>query len=126
MSSSLPSLRDVCELNPSGKPALAADALCSFVPMEAVDERDAQITRSITRRFGEVSKGYTPFIDNDVIIAKITPCAENGKCAIGRRLTNGVGFGSTEFHVLRAGSEVLPEWLLYFWRYTPTRQRAAA
>ncbi len=51
---------------------------------------------------------------------------ENGKCALARNLENSVGFGSTEFHVLRAGAQVLPEWLYYFWRYEPTRQRAQA
>jgi type I restriction enzyme S subunit len=60
-----------------------------------------------------------------VIVAKITPCMENGKCAIGRRLRSGVAFGSTEFHVLRATQHVIPEWLFYFWRFPPTRKLAS-
>jgi len=93
--------------------------------MDAVDEVDARIARMAARPFREVAKGYTPFAENDVIVAKITPCMENGKCAIGRNLSRGVGFGSTEFHVLRATQRVIPEWLFYFWRFPPTRKLAA-
>jgi type I restriction enzyme S subunit len=118
-------LGEVCEVNPATDYDLAADSACTFVPMEAVDDVDARVTRSATRPFREVSKGYTVFAENDVIIAKITPCMENGKCAIARGLRNGVGFGSTEFHVLRASRAVLPEWLHYFWRLPQTRQAAA-
>jgi type I restriction enzyme S subunit len=92
--------------------------------MESVDEWGASITRRDTRRVGEVSKGYTRFRDGDVLVAKITPCMENGKCALAWDLANGIGYGSTEFHVLRAGDDVLPEWLYYFWRYPPTRREA--
>ena len=46
-------------------------------------------------------EGYTYFAENDILIAKITPCMEHGKCAIARKLYNGIGFGSTEFNVFR-------------------------
>ena len=92
--------------------------------MEAVDDVDARIETVMTRPFREVAKGYTPFAENDVIVAKITPCMENGKCAIARNLRSGVGFGSTEFHVLRATKHVIPEWLYYFWRLPLTRKLA--
>ncbi len=92
--------------------------------MEAVDDWSAAIERPVIRPYREIAKGYTAFADRDVIIAKITPCMENGKCAIAQRLLNGVGFGSTEFHVLRASKHVLPEWLLNFWRFPATRNRA--
>lgn len=59
---------------------------------------------------------YTPFQNNDVLFAKITPCMENGKTALARDLVGGYGFGSTEFHVLRAKDGVLPEWLHFFVR----------
>jgi type I restriction enzyme S subunit len=118
-------LGDVCEINPATDRDLAADDVCSFVPMEAVDDVEARIARLAARPFREVSKGYTVFAENDVIIAKITPCMENGKCAIARGLRNGVGFGSTEFHVLRASKGVMPEWLHYFWLLPQTRQTAA-
>jgi type I restriction enzyme S subunit len=92
--------------------------------MEAVDEWSARIASYSTRPFREVSKGYTKFAENDVLLAKITPCMENGKCALARGLREGVGFGTTEFHVLRASEQVLPEWLYHFWRFPKTRECA--
>lgn len=117
-------LGEVCEINPSTAFDLRDDSQCTFVPMEAVDNWSAQIVKSVTRPFREVSKGYTSFAENDVLLAKITPCMENGKCAIARGLRDRVGFGSTEFHVLRASKHVLPEWLFYFWRLPETRRNA--
>lgn len=72
----------------------------SFMGMAEVSE-DGQIDASETKTLKEVWKGYTYFKENDVLFAKITPCMENGKGAIAKGLTNGIGFGSTEFHVLR-------------------------
>ena len=118
-------LGEICEINPATRHNFGPEDVCSFVPMDAVDEVDARIARMAARPFREVAKGYTPFAENDVIVAKITPCMENGKCAIGRNLSRGVGFGSTEFHVLRATQRVIPEWLFYFWRFPPTRKLAA-
>jgi type I restriction enzyme S subunit len=118
-------LGEICEINPATDYDFDPEEPCSFVPMEAVDDVDASIARLVTRPFREVAKGYTPFAENDVIVAKITPCMENGKCAIGRGLRSGVAFGSTEFHVLRAKKRVIPEWLLYFWRFPPTRKLAS-
>jgi type I restriction enzyme S subunit len=117
-------LAEVCEINPTTSFDFDSDQLCSFVPMEAVDDESAQITKFPLRRFDQVAKGYTIFAENDVIVAKITPCMENGKCAVVRNLRNGIGFGSTEFHVLRATTQVLPEWLFYFWRFPQTRKHA--
>ena len=97
-------LPDVCEINPPKPPphVLPPDAPVTFVPMPAVDAEQGTITRLESRPFGKVRKGYTSFRENDVIMAKITPCMENGKAAIARGLQNGFGFGSTEFHVLRS------------------------
>jgi len=120
---SLP-LGEVCEINPTLRRKIEPDEPCSFVPMEAVSEWTAAIERSYVRPFRNVAKGFTPFAERDVLIAKITPCMENGKCAVARNLTNGVGFGSTEFHVLRASDHVLPEWLFYYWRFPETRRLA--
>src|SRR5436189_4635731 len=91
-------LADVCEINPATDFDFAPDDACSFVPMEAVDDVDARIGRLATKSFRDVAKGYTQFAEDDVIVAKITPCMENGKCAVARNLRNRVGFGSTEFH----------------------------
>lgn len=83
----------------------------SFVPMAAVDEKTQTIVGEEVRKLGSVKKGYTYFRNGDVLFAKITPCMENGKVAIARNLKNGIGFGSTEFHVIRAADEVLPKWI---------------
>ena len=63
---------------------------------------------------GKVKKGYTYFGEGDVIFAKITPCMENGKVAITTRLKNGIGFGSTEFHVLRPKEKLLNKFLFNY------------
>lgn len=117
-------LGSVCEINPAFRRQPAIDQVCSFVPMDAVDDWSARVVRKEQRPVREVCKGYTTFEDGDVLIAKITPCMENGKCAIARNLVGGIGFGTTEFHVLRAGPEVSPEWVHFFWRYPQTRLRA--
>jgi type I restriction enzyme S subunit len=119
-------LGDVCAINPklaaSERPAVDCDV--TFVPMAAVDEFSGTIARPELRQYGQVAKGYTPFCENDVLFAKITPCMENGKAAIARRLVNGVGFGSTEFHVLRPTSTVLSEWVFAFIRQPGFRAEA--
>jgi len=67
-----------------------------------------------TRGLAEVSGSYTYFADGDVLLAKITPCFENGKLGIARNLTNGVGFGSSEYIVLRPTPALDAEFLYYF------------
>ena len=84
----------------------------SFVPMEAVREYGG-IDPDSTRPLCEVVEGYTYFRNGDVIVAKITPCFENGKGALATGLCNDVGFGTTELHVLRASLGVDPRFLLY-------------
>lgn len=117
---------EVCEINPVKPPsgALSADAPVTFVPMPAVDAVEGAIKAPQTRAFAEVRKGFTSFRNNDVIMAKITPCMENGKAAIARNLTNGLGFGSTEFHVLRPTMAVLPEYIYSFIRQESYRRAA--
>ncbi|WP_223145683.1 restriction endonuclease subunit S [Citrobacter sp. C5_2] len=100
---------EICEVNPS-KASRQDNELVSFIPMASVSE-DGRITNPEIRAYADVKKGYTAFAENDVIIAKITPCFENGKAAIARGLKNGLGFGSTEFHVFRASKSCLPEFL---------------
>lgn len=109
---------DVCEINPS-RPAgfvRGDDEPTSFIPMTAVDERSGTISAVSIRPYGEVKRGYTFVREGDVLFAKITPCMQNGKHAIGRSLTDGVGFASTEFHVVRPGSKVHADWVHYFLR----------
>ncbi len=93
-------LSEIAELNPNITDVLEDDDQVSFIPMSAVDAETATTHEGETRRYAEVITGYTPFLDGDVLVAKITPCFENGKIAQAR-LTRRVGFGSTEFHVVR-------------------------
>lgn len=104
---------EIAQINPkkSEVRSLPDGLEVTFVPMDAVSDGLGIITKPRTRSLSDVRKGYTYFAENDVIFAKITPCMENGKCAIARSLTNCVGFGSTEFHVFRAGPRTTPEWL---------------
>jgi len=111
-------LSTVAEINPR-RPSnfIRTDrAPTTFVPMSAIDERTGQITNSELRSYHEVKKGYTYFAEGDVLFAKITPCMQNGKHAIAKELMDGIGFGSTEFHVIRAGTEITAEWIHYFIR----------
>jgi type I restriction enzyme S subunit len=119
-------LGEVCEINPRlpKDHGLQAHSEVAFVPMAAVDEISATIAQRMVRPFGEVRRGYTPFDEGDVLFAKITPCMENGKVAIARDLAGGRGFGSTEFHVLRAREAVLPEWIYFFLRQQRFRNAA--
>lgn len=108
------SLPEVCEINPGKKELREKDpgTEVSFVPMACVS-KEGKISKQEKRKLKDVIKGYTYFRDDDVLVAKITPCFENGKRAIARNLFNGLGFGSTEFHVLRSGDKVLPRWIYY-------------
>lgn len=115
---------DVCEINPRADRALADDLHISFVPMADVDERLGRITGTQVRVVSEVRKGFTAFRENDVLFAKITPCMQNGKAAIARNLTNGLGYGSTEFHVLRTTDGIAPEWVFALVRLQAFRNQA--
>lgn len=120
-------LGDVAHINPRfDKFSLADDVPVSFVQMASVGAADGKINVSIVRPFVEVKKGsYTPFKDGDVLFAKVTPCMENGKMAVARGLTNGVGFGSSEFHVLRPSDQVDAKYLYYFVSSQAFRKEAA-
>lgn len=108
-------LAEICAINPTiDKSAIADELTVSFVPMPAVEAESGGIDASATRPFGEVKKGYTPFREGDVLFAKITPCMENGKMAVVPALHNGLGFGSTEFHVLRTHPGISPQFVYYF------------
>jgi len=79
--------------------------------MEAIDEHSNSATLT-ERSLGEVRKGYTVFSDDDLLWAKITPCMQNGKSVLVHDLTNGIGFGSTEFHIVRTRKRALNGYLL--------------
>ncbi|RCR66404.1 restriction endonuclease subunit S [Larkinella punicea] len=99
-------LRDFAQINPATKFKGLQDAdEVTFIPMENVSE-DGSIDTSLNRIAAD-SKGYTTFAENDLLVAKITPCMENGKTGVARNLTNQFGYGSTEFHVFRPKSDNL-------------------
>ncbi|MBP0923858.1 MULTISPECIES: restriction endonuclease subunit S [Gammaproteobacteria] len=92
--------------------SLKEDQEVSFVPMDAVNELGG-IRLEQTRIKAEVSGGYTEFQDGDVVIAKITPCFENGKGSIATGLVNSAAYGTTELHVLRASQALDYRFLFY-------------
>ncbi len=95
-------LRFVAELNPSKSEVATLDKemLVSFLPMDAIGD-DGRLNLEREKPIAEVETGYTFFRDGDVTVAKITPCFENGKGAVMRGLTQGIGFGTTELIVAR-------------------------
>lgn len=120
-------LPNVCKINPSKKEIsnLPDDLKVTFVPMSSVNEITGSIENPSIRLLKDVRKGYTYFRENDVLFAKITPCMENGKAAVAKNLVNGIGFGSTEFHVIRPSNKILAEWIYYFIRQKSFRELAA-
>ena len=111
-------LGDVAQVNPRRPKGLShpSNLQTTFLPMSSVSAETGTVISPEVREFHEVSKGYTYFQENNVLFAKITPCMQNGKHAIARHLKNGFGFGSTEFHVIRTGDELAPEWIHRFLR----------
>lgn len=106
-------LRQVAVMKPSKAESgnqLRKDSEVTFLPMERVGI-DGAIDVSETARAIDVWNGFTYFRRGDVIVAKITPCFENGKGAFLDKLPTVVGFGSTEFHVVRPGPKLLGAYL---------------
>ncbi len=124
----LAALGEVAQIN--GRDAaireLPDDYPVTFLPMAAVDAEKGIIAHPEERPLKEVRKGFTPFSDGDVLFAKITPSMENGKAAIARKLKNGRGFGSTEFHVFRPKDKVISDWIFHFIRQESFRKDAKA
>lgn len=114
-------LRFCMKTNPSKTEIkLNDDELVSFIPMEAVGEFGG-LNLDAEKELGEVGGGYTYFSENDVVVAKITPCFENGKGAVARGLKNGMAFGTTELHVMRSGDALLPDYLFHLTMSHPFR-----
>ena len=108
-------IKFVCEINPSKNEVnnLSKDLDISFLPMEKIGA-DGKLKLEEKRKLNEVVNGFTYFRNDDVIIAKITPCFENGKGSLCEGLENNIGFGSTELHVLRSKNEFDPIFT-YWW-----------
>lgn len=121
-------LGSTCNINPkkSLDSRLVSGAEVSFVPMPAVTEH-GEIDATAIKEYDEVKTGFTYFAENDVLFAKITPCMENGKGAVAKGLHNGIGFGSTEFHVLRPISgKTDPYWIYTLTAFSQFRMDAAS
>jgi len=122
-------LSEVCEIKPPKSEArqrLASNDSVSFVPMEDLGIDQKQVVPTQTRLLADVAGSYTYFADGDVLLAKITPCFENGKLGIAANLTNGVGFGSSEYMVLRPSPALDKEWLYYYLSRETFRTEGAA
>lgn len=113
----LKAINEVAKLNPKlpSKENISDDLEVQFLPMKLVEEVVNKVHLDETKKFKDVQKGsYTPFINGDVIFAKVTPCMENGKVAVVENLKNGIGYGSSEFHVIRCSDELLNKFAFYF------------
>lgn len=121
-------LGDCCIINPSksSEACLEDELEVSFCPMPYVSE-SGDIKTDETKLYKDVKSGFTYFAEGDILFAKITPCMENGKGAIARNLKNGIGFGSTEFHILRPNRSIItPEWLYVLTTFKQFRKDAEA
>ena len=122
-------LAEACQIKPPKSEArdkLANSAFVSFLPMEAMGIDQMFVTATQTKSLSEVAGSYTYFAEGDVLLAKITPCFENGKLGIASGLKNGVGFGSSEYIVFRPDKSVSKEWLYYFLSREAFRVEGAA
>ena len=107
-------LKYAATLNPTVSEVrrLAPDTEVSFVPMEAVGEYGG-LNLSLTKELADVANGYTYFSDGDILVAKITPCFENGKGSLAEGLVNETAFGTTELHVMRCGPGLQKNFAFY-------------
>lgn len=121
-------LKDVCKVNPKKIDinGLPDDLEVSFFPMASLSEIYGEITEPQTRLLKDVKNGFTNFSEGDVVFAKITPCMENGKSAIIGKLVNGLGYGTTEFYVLRCNENLYNRYLYHMVRDTSFRNKAKA
>ncbi|TYK53291.1 restriction endonuclease subunit S [Actinomadura decatromicini] len=121
MTSDVVRLNEVAQINPSLGGKVQPNAPVSFLGMADLDTETGKTTSGVDRKFGEVAKGYTQFVDGDLLLAKITPCFENGKIAQAV-LRHTLGAGSTEFHVIRPDrSRLNHRYLLHYLRQPRTR-----
>jgi len=110
-------LSEVCQIKPPKSEArerVAANALVSFAPMEDLGIDRKSLNALQMKPLSSVVGSYTYFADGDVLLAKITPCFENGKLGIATGLSNGIGFGSSELIVFRPSACLDREFLYYF------------
>ena len=106
-------LGEVCKINPRRDKSITSSTEISFIEMKSLLENGS--VHPVTVPAEKYLKGYTPFQNHDILIAKITPCFQNGKIGLAKIDTD-FGFGTTEFHVVRSGETLSPEYLTFFLR----------
>lgn len=103
-------LRYLIQFQPPKSEIKEKNIECTFLPMEKL--KNGKMVLDKNRIIDEVYTGYTYFKENDIVLAKVTPCFENGNIAIAKNLTNSIGFGTTEIYTLRA-KKISKEFLFY-------------
>ena len=121
-------LCDVAEMRPPKSEAklkgLKPTDEVGFLPMEDLTQFQKHAKALKTRTMSEVSNSYNYFANGDVLMAKISPCFQNGKMGIASGLPNGVGYGSSEYFVFRPSKELSAEWLFYYLQDPAFRRHA--
>ena len=119
-------LKNVCKVNPKriDTNGLPDDLEVSFFPMASLSQISGEIEEPQIKLLKDVKTGFTNFSEGDVVFAKITPCMENGKSAIIGNLVNNIGYGTTEFYVLRCGENLYNRYLYHMVRDITFRNRA--
>ncbi|PKO04066.1 MAG: hypothetical protein CVU41_18955 [Chloroflexi bacterium HGW-Chloroflexi-3] len=110
-------LNEICIIRPpknEAKEKLNESSMVSFAPMEDLGINQKFLIPEREKKLLDVYSSYTYFAENDVLLAKITPCFENGKLGIARNLLNSIGFGSSEYIVFRPSTDLRSEFLYYF------------
>ncbi|WP_196296432.1 restriction endonuclease subunit S [Moraxella bovoculi] len=108
-------LSEISQINPK-KGKLDDDLEVSFSPMNLMPIKYGEPLKFEHKKWAEVKKGFTFFKENDILVAKITPCFENGKSVVATNLINGIGTGSTEYHIIRTDENTLPAWILFHFK----------
>ena len=104
---------EVFTINP--KTHVEDDTDAAFVPMTCVSDGYSNTFEYECRKWGDIKKGFVHFQENDVAVAKISPCLENRKSVVFHDLPNGIGAGTTELNVFRC-AEILPEYALFYFK----------
>ncbi len=105
-------LSSVCIVNPRN--TIDDSIEVSFIPMPLIQDGFSNKHTYEVRKWSVVKTGFTHFAENDVGIAKITPCFENRKSVVFKNLKNGYGAGTTELHIVRTLSNtIIPDYILW-------------
>ncbi|UKB82609.1 restriction endonuclease subunit S [Chryseobacterium sp. MEBOG06] len=117
-------LKDVVEINPTTSfLKFDTETETAFIPMVNISDIEGKVIKYNKGYVGK-SKGYTKFIDGDLLWARITPCMENGKSAIVNNMPNNIGYGSTEYHIIRSNDETFLEYIHFLLRLNLVLQDA--